>query len=65
MKKVILPALSAFALLSACSGGTEPPVSETDAPVIADDDNDAAVPAPAEPEEDHAHDGSEGADHKH
>lgn len=57
MKKTMLPALSAFALLAACSGGTEAPA--------ADDDNDIAAPAPAKAAEDHPHDGSEGAEHKH
>lgn len=69
MKKILLlPAFSAFALLSACSGATEAPKDDAAAaetPAAADDDNDSAAPAPAKAEDDHPHDGSEGADHKH
>jgi PBP1b-binding outer membrane lipoprotein LpoB len=69
MKKTILPALSALALLSACSGETGAPKEEAaakaEAPTASDDDNDSAAPAPAKADEDHPHDGSEGAEHKH
>lgn len=77
MKKTMLPALSALGLLAACSGGAESPkdevAAEASAPAAeaapagapADDDNDSAAPTPAKAGEDHPHDGSEGAEHKH
>ena len=69
MKKTLLPALSAFGLLAACSSGADAPkddaAAKAEAPAAADDDNDSAAPTPAETEEDHPHDGSEGAEHKH
>lgn len=67
MKKIILPALSAFGLLTACSGAADAPKEEAAAETAAaaDDDNDAAAPTPAKAEEDHPHDGSEGDDHAH
>jgi hypothetical protein len=67
MKKILLPALSAFGLLAACSGGADAPKEKTAAETAAaaDDDNDAAAPTPAKAEEDHPHDGSEGEDHAH
>jgi hypothetical protein len=67
MKTIILPALSAFGLLAACSGAPDAPKEEAvaETAAAADDDNDAAAPVPAKAEEDHPHDGSEGDDHKH
>lgn len=67
MKRTLLPALSAFGLLAACSGGVEAPKEEVAAETAAaaDDDNDAAAPTPTKADEDHPHDGSEGAEHKH
>lgn len=66
LKTMLSPALAAFGLLAACSGGTEAPKEDAQAATAAaDDDNDSAAPAPAKAEEDHPHDGGEGAEHKH
>lgn len=69
MMKTILPALSALGLLAACSGGADAPkedaAAKAEAPAASNDDNDSAAPLPAKAEEDHPHDGSEGAEHEH
>ena len=70
MNKILFPALSALGLLASCSGGTEASKEDAsvkqEAPTAApNDDNDSAAPAPAKAEEDHPHDGSEGAEHSH